>query len=78
MKTYVIVDYESCPSNPTGFTILTTAYKDHEVALEDFKNIVQHVKDDYDDGWINYEDDDIFSMSCDDYVRFIRLDTLTM
>ena len=78
MQVYVIVDYESFRHDPTGFTILTTAYKDYEAALKDFKNTVQHIKDDYENAWIGYEDDDIFSMTCDDYVRFIRIDTLTV
>lgn len=78
MQVHVIVDYESCTSNPKDFTILTTAYKDYEAALKDFKNTVQHVKDDYENAWIDYDDDDIFSMTCDDYVRLIRIDTLTV
>ncbi len=78
MQVHVIVDYESYTSNPKDFTILTTAYKDYEVALKDFKNTVRHVKDDYENAWIDYDDEDIFSMTCDDYTRLIRLDMLIM
>lgn len=78
MRVYVIVDYESYTSRPEDFTILTTACKDREVATKDFQNIVRHIKDDYDNAWIDYDDDDIFRLSCDDYVRLIRLDVLNM
>lgn len=78
MRIYVIVDYESYTSNPEDFTILTTAYKDYEAAMKDFKNIVQHIKDDYRSAWIDCDDEDIFRLSCDDYVRLIRLDVLNV
>lgn len=78
MRVYVIVDYESYTSRPENFTILTTAYKDYEAATKDFQNIVCHIKDDYNNAWIDYDGDDIFRMTSDDYVRFIRLDVLNM